>query len=728
MPHEKALAAQWNPDHVIDNETITMALLATAVQNLINGALQSADFKISGITIDDDKDWNGKSITNVLNLGITGKLTVGGAIDPTEIDLPDDAPIYFDTAKEKSLKWDSASGSILSTGDLTINKASPLLKLDATSGGVAEIQLFDPMSGESHRIYMEAGMTLHIGNMGLTVDQSLWVTEETFLGWTQVRSMDVMGSMGVVDELYVSGAGHIRMGAKLADPISPREGTLWYRSDLDRLRLYDGVGIQEFVKRGGDTMTGDLTIQKATPTLKLYGDGSTNTQILIGDDNVGFSKIWTEAGGPTHITTGSPLFLDSGIVVLGGVRQLNFNVDEGLCLTGQGPHLIYAENDALTIRVDGDLSLLLESGGTAFLATGKDIGSSSAKWKDGYFAGDIYTTNIRGSGFIGTEIAPFNEISVTDVKASSLAELNAGEKITLVDDLLVDAGITVDGIDVGSHTHSGLAGMGPVLVDAAYPNAVLRDGSRTMIGDLTINKATAMLRLATDFTTYPKLSFYNSLQETEMSLSPISDVDIAISGNLVSPGDGDVNLGDGTHRFGNIFAAYNISVGGNVDGVDVGSHTHSGVGAMGPVLVKEAYPQALLLDGSRTMTGDLTIEKDSPLLEIKAPVSGTIPRIRLSRPEIGSMDIDLTVDGLEITGGNLYLDGDFTLAGTVDGVDVGSHTHLGGTGGPAVAGVRAGVAASRPASGETAGALYFATDTGVLSIWDGTAWKGVELS
>jgi len=116
----------WNPDHVIDNGTILKAMLETSVQNLIDGALQSADFKLSGLAIDADKDWNGKSITNVKDLGITGKLTVGGAIDPTEIDLPDDAPIYFDTAKTKSLKWDSGGDRFEMTDRLAVGRIGNL--------------------------------------------------------------------------------------------------------------------------------------------------------------------------------------------------------------------------------------------------------------------------------------------------------------------------------------------------------------------------------------------------------------------------------------------------------------------------------------------------------------------------------------------------------------------------------------------------------------------------
>ena len=36
--------------------------------------------------------------------------------------------------------------------------------------------------------------------------------------------------------------------------------------------------------------------------------------------------------------------------------------------------------------------------------------------------------------------------------------------------------------------------------------------------------------------------------------------------------------------------------------------------------------------------------------------------------------------------------------------------------------IRAGTAANRPTSGELNGAIYFATDTAVLSLWDGSAW------
>ncbi len=38
-----------------------------------------------------------------------------------------------------------------------------------------------------------------------------------------------------------------------------------------------------------------------------------------------------------------------------------------------------------------------------------------------------------------------------------------------------------------------------------------------------------------------------------------------------------------------------------------------------------------------------------------------------------------------------------------------------------------GLAADRPADGKSV-KVFFATDTGVLSIWNGTAWKSVTLS
>jgi len=42
--------------------------------------------------------------------------------------------------------------------------------------------------------------------------------------------------------------------------------------------------------------------------------------------------------------------------------------------------------------------------------------------------------------------------------------------------------------------------------------------------------------------------------------------------------------------------------------------------------------------------------------------------------------------------------------------------------------LRAGTAADRPSSGEKAGAIWFSTDSFVLSIYTGSAWKTVTLS
>ena len=42
--------------------------------------------------------------------------------------------------------------------------------------------------------------------------------------------------------------------------------------------------------------------------------------------------------------------------------------------------------------------------------------------------------------------------------------------------------------------------------------------------------------------------------------------------------------------------------------------------------------------------------------------------------------------------------------------------------------IRSGTAANRPTSGEKAGAAWFATDTFVLSVWTGSAWKTTTLA
>ncbi len=80
--------------------SITFQWLNAYIQNLFIAAL-TASGAISGDSL---------SITN--NAHIQGKLQVDGAIDPTELDMPDNAPIYLDTAKTKSLKWNSTTSKI----------------------------------------------------------------------------------------------------------------------------------------------------------------------------------------------------------------------------------------------------------------------------------------------------------------------------------------------------------------------------------------------------------------------------------------------------------------------------------------------------------------------------------------------------------------------------------------------------------------------------------------
>ena len=42
--------------------------------------------------------------------------------------------------------------------------------------------------------------------------------------------------------------------------------------------------------------------------------------------------------------------------------------------------------------------------------------------------------------------------------------------------------------------------------------------------------------------------------------------------------------------------------------------------------------------------------------------------------------------------------------------------------------IRSGTAANRPTSGEKAGAVWFATNTDVLSVWNGTTWVSETLT
>lgn len=71
---------------------------------------------------------------------INGKLTVTGAIDPTELDMPDNAPIYLNTLKTKFLAYDSVKVKIVSNTDfevgatMKVNSYQDMLPIGAPAG------------------------------------------------------------------------------------------------------------------------------------------------------------------------------------------------------------------------------------------------------------------------------------------------------------------------------------------------------------------------------------------------------------------------------------------------------------------------------------------------------------------------------------------------------------------------------------------------------------------
>jgi len=129
-------------------------------------------------------------------------------------------------------------------------------------------------------------------------------------------------------------------------------GLLWFRSDLGRLRFSpDGVTVDEFVKRSGDTMTGDLTLEtgiiKASPggALGLNCDGAITLR-----SNLDFIEFAPEGAGTIATMKAEGLGLVTGKTVDG----IDIDVHDHTGLT-KGLKIPYNGLDAIDTPADGEV-------------------------------------------------------------------------------------------------------------------------------------------------------------------------------------------------------------------------------------------------------------------------------------------------------------------------------------------------------------------------------------
>jgi hypothetical protein len=265
--------------------------------------------KLSELQIDVDKDWGGKTIKNLgspidsndaLRLAEMNSHKTAIPIDHPDGSITNDkiADGTIDLTQKCTYVPVNKAGDTM-TGDLSIDKTTPAISLKV--GGVEKVSYkVDTVLGMLMPVIdiPFPGMLIHrvpagVGSSYLFMDDrgvlgGMWIDP----GGASLRIGGILG--GPIISVDIAGSGgyglaiektrirvNLPLSLQTSEPSFLYPGLFWFRSDLGRLRFSpDGTTVKEFVHRDGDTMTGDLVIEKDTPILFLKG---TSPQIQISE-------------------------------------------------------------------------------------------------------------------------------------------------------------------------------------------------------------------------------------------------------------------------------------------------------------------------------------------------------------------------------------------------------------------------------------------------------------
>jgi len=195
---------------------------------------------------------------------------------------PSEGDLYYRTDEHKWYIYDGTSWQTINWNYTPVNKAgdtmtgslklegvdeSPTLIFNTSTYGLA-----GAIQGVSDALEVSGALDKNLrlnasgtGRIELVNHALPSATNEIDLGSDTLRWRNIyIGQSAFTNNVLLS--------SLTIDP-TLASGILWFRSDLNRLRFSpDGVTIDEFVKRAGDTMTDNLTIKK-TLNPKLILDG-----------------------------------------------------------------------------------------------------------------------------------------------------------------------------------------------------------------------------------------------------------------------------------------------------------------------------------------------------------------------------------------------------------------------------------------------------------------------
>ena len=239
--------------------------LGTALLQFNNAyinALNLVTLVVGSIEIGGGYGFTGTTIDTDGNIQMNGKLTVDGAIDPTELDMPDDAPVYYDTLKTIYTKYDSVAVKVKSTGIREF---------------AAAIELLDILSLDNdQKLYLDTANTI-----SLEYDSVL--TKLSILGDTQfTNTLALLDTLSLEDDkkIYLDTANTISLEY---DSVLTKLSILGDTQFTNTLALLDTLSLEDDKKIYLDTANA-ISLEYDSVLTKLRIIGATqldNTLALL---------------------------------------------------------------------------------------------------------------------------------------------------------------------------------------------------------------------------------------------------------------------------------------------------------------------------------------------------------------------------------------------------------------------------------------------------------------
>jgi len=453
---------------------------------------------LSPLNVGDDVDLGTGEIL-ATDAHFTGKLTVDGAIDPTELDMPDNAPVYLDTAKTNYLVYSSAASrmeikgaaelylegtsgtTITDSTEIEINSADDLT-LSSANGDILIDAPNEKITGTA-----SGDITFTSGNGNTAIDATNGTTTiaaDAGIGITN----DTQGVIAITNT-GSNASDHITLTADAGDIIltTNSNNSISLQADLNiGLNCTTGV-ITESAKGGiGLTNTDDgniaLTLNNTTTPgdITITNNSYPGGNISVATDQGNISLTATTSGDVSMTANGgnASMTAGAGSASISSTTGITLDTDATLTITaaqaisitndaGNGYGQSFASDDGISITATGygsgaGIGLTADIGSIGITATAADvdINADTGIAIDNTTSGNIAITN-----------------SAADISASAVGGISITACSTNGTGVL---SILNDGSNVGDHINI-TASNGDVNVGATVGDVNLTSTAKNVL-------------------------------------------------------------------------------------------------------------------------------------------------------------------------------------------------------------------------------------------------------